>query len=91
MKTHYDIVETLIRTEKGIGLEDDRQYMFRVAKDANKIEIRKAVESVYKVKVQAVNTVIVPGKPKRVRQEWGHSSPWKKAIVTLKEGQKIDQ
>lgn len=91
MKTHYDVVKTLVRTEKGTSLEGDRQYLFRVAKDANKVEIRKAVESVYNVKVDAVNTVVVPGKLKRIRAEWGHTPAWKKAIVTLKEGFKIDQ
>ena len=91
MKTHYDIVQTLVRTEKGASLESDRQYLFRAAIDANKIEIRKAVEAIYKVKVQSVNTIVVPAKPKRVRQEWGHSSAWKKAIVTLEDGQKIEQ
>ncbi len=91
MKTHYDIIQTLVRTEKGIDLEADRQYLFRVAIDCNKVEIRKAVEFIYNVKVEAVNTVISPRKPKRIRQEWGHTSIWKKAIVTLKEGQKIDQ
>lgn len=91
MKTHYDVVRTLVRTEKGTDLETDRQYLFHVGIDANKVEIRKAVEAIYSVKVQAVNTVVMPRKPKRIRQEWGHTSAWKKAIVTLKEGHKIDQ
>jgi len=90
MKTCYDIVKTLIRTEKGTSLEPDRQYLFQVASDANKVEIRSAVEEIYKVQVAAVNTMVIPGKRKRVRQEFGHTSPWKKAIVTLKDGHKID-
>jgi large subunit ribosomal protein L23 len=88
--TCYDIIKSLVRTEKGALLESDRKYLFQVAKKANKIEIKKAVEEIYKVKVQAVNTGIVSGKLKRVRQELGHTAPWKKAIVTLKEGQKIE-
>ena len=91
MKTSYDVVVTLLRTEKGsLFLEPQRQYIFAVATSANKVEIKKAIEEIYNVKVDGVNTVIVPGKRKRVRQEFGHTSNWKKAIVTLKEGQKID-
>jgi large subunit ribosomal protein L23 len=88
--TCYDIIKTLVRTEKGTMLEPDRKYLFHVAKSSNKIEIKKAVEEIYKVKVQDVNTTIVRGKLKRVRQEQGSTTPWKKAIVTLKVGQKIE-
>ncbi len=75
---------------KGLALEPEGKYFFQVAKDANKIEIKKAIEEIYKVKVLAVNTSIVRGKLKRVRQEQGSTTPWKKAVVTLKEGQKIE-
>jgi len=90
MLTSYDIVQTLIRTEKGASLEPLRQYLFHVSTAANKIEIKKAIEEIYNVKVAAVNTTVVAGKRKRVRQDMGHTSPWKKAIVTLQEGHKID-
>jgi len=90
MITCYDVVKTLVRSEKGLAQEPLRKYFFQVSKDANKIEIKKAVEEIYKVKVQAVNTSIVRGKLKRVRQEQGSTTPWKKAVVTLKEGQKIE-
>ncbi len=90
MKTSYDMIKTLVRTEKGTALEAKRQYLFEVDRNANKIEIRKAIEDIYKVKVQAVNTIIVPSKPKQVRREQGYTSTWKKAVVTLQEGQKID-
>lgn len=90
MITCYDIIKTLVRTEKGTMLESERKYFFQVTKDSNKIEIKKAIEEIYNVKVQAVNTSIVRGKLKRVRQEQGSTTPWKKAIVTLKEGQKIE-
>jgi len=90
MTIGYDVVKTLLRTEKGTTLEPDRQYLFEVAKSATKIQIRSAVEQIYNVKVQAVNTAVVSGKKKRVRQELGRTPDWKKAIVTLKEGSKIE-
>jgi large subunit ribosomal protein L23 len=90
VNTCYDIVKTLVRTEKGTFLEPERKYLFQVDRRANKIEIKRAVEEIYKVKVQDVNTSIVRGKLKRVRQEEGRTTPWKKAVVTLKEGQKIE-
>lgn len=86
----FDIVKTLLRTEKGTLMESDRKYIFKVASCANKIQIRKAVEEIYNIKVQSVHTMIVPSKPKTVRRELGWTSPWKKAIVTLREGQKIE-
>jgi len=90
MITSYDVIHALIRTEKGTALESERKYLFQVARNANKIEIKKAVEEIYNVKVDAVNTVKMPGKRKRVRREFGHTASWKKAIVTLSQGQKID-
>ncbi len=90
MKTSYDIIQTLVRTEKATVLEAKRKYFFQVASQANKMEIKKAIEEIYNVKVAQVNTMVMPHKLKRVRQEFGETSPWKKAIVTLKEGQKID-
>ncbi|OGX26821.1 MAG: 50S ribosomal protein L23 [Omnitrophica WOR_2 bacterium RIFCSPHIGHO2_01_FULL_48_9] len=88
--TAYDIVKTLLRTEKGSSQEPQRKYLFQVFRRANKIQIRRAVEEIYKVKVEAVNTAIAAGKRKRVRQEFGHTSDWKKAVVTLQDGFKID-
>ncbi len=90
MITCYDIIKTLIRTEKGTTMEPDRKYLFFVDRHASKIAIRQAVEEIYNVKVQDVNTIIMPGKEKRVRQELGYTPDWKKAIVTLKEGHKIE-
>ena len=86
----YDVVKTLLRTEKGTTLEPDRKYLFQVSSRATKIDIKKAVEEIYNVKVQNVNTAIVAGKKKRVRHQLGYTSDWKKAIVTLKEGSKIE-
>ena len=90
MLTCYDIIKTLVRTEKGTRQEPDRKYLFEVATRANKPQIKKAVEEIYKVKVENVRTAIVPGKLKRVRTDYGHTPDWKKAIVTLIEGQKIE-
>ena len=90
MSTSYDVIKNILRTEKSTVIQKDRQYMFRVATSATKPEIKKAVEEIYKVKVQAVNVVNVPGKRKRVRMKYGYASDWKKAIVTLKEGSKIE-
>jgi large subunit ribosomal protein L23 len=86
----YGILRALMRTEKGTAQVKDSKYFFSVRKSANKIQIKKAVQDIYKVKVAAVNTQILPGKLKRVRRELGHTSEWKRAVVTLKEGQKIE-
>ena len=91
MKSSYEIVKAMLRTEKGsLVLLPHNKYVFLVDTRANKIEIKKAVEEIYKVKVQDVNTSIVRGKLKRVRQQQGSTTPWKKAVVTLQEGQKIE-
>ena len=90
MKNAHDVVKGLIRTEKGSRMQPFNKYLFWVDKGSNKIEIKKAVEDIYKVKAQSVNTVSMRGKLKRVRYVIGKTSDWKKAIVTLKEGSKID-
>ena len=90
MKDPHDIVKGMIRTEKGANLMPLNKYLFWVAKDSNKIEIKKSVEDIYKVKVDAVNTIMMRGKSKRVRYTIGKTPDWKKAVVTLKVGSKID-
>jgi large subunit ribosomal protein L23 len=90
MTSSYDIIQTLVRTEKGSLLEKIQQYVFEVSSKANKVEIKKAVEEIYNVKVDSVNIMMVPGKRKRVRRDIGHTTPWKKAIVTLQEGHSIN-
>lgn len=90
MKDPHDVVKGMIRTEKGSALMTQNKYLFWVGTDSNKIEIRKAVEDIYKVKVDAVNTITMRGKTKRVRYAVGKTSDWKKAVVTLREGSKID-
>ena len=89
MLTSYDIINTLIRTEKAVMAEVERKYIFHVARNANKLQIKKAVEEIYNVKVDNVNVSVVPAKRKRVRQDFGYTTPWKKAVVTLKEGHTI--
>ncbi len=90
MITCYDIIKTLIRTEKSSTFEPQGKYLFHVQINATKAQIRNSVEEIYKVKVQDVNTIIVPGKSKRVRQAIGYCPDWKKALVTLKPGEKIE-
>jgi large subunit ribosomal protein L23 len=90
VKSGFSVVRALLRTEKGTVQAKDNKYFFAVLRDANKIQIRKAVEDLYKVKVESVNTVVMPGKMKRVRTQAGLTPDWKKAVVTLKTGQKID-
>ncbi|MFA5089500.1 MAG: 50S ribosomal protein L23 [Candidatus Omnitrophota bacterium] len=85
-----DIVKALIRTEKSGLHEPDGKYLFLVGMRANKIQIKRAVEDIYKVKVKDVNTYISLGKMKRVRHKLGRAPDFKKALVTLKEGSKID-
>lgn len=84
------IIKSLIRTEKSTLTEPTGKYLFLVSTVANKIQIKKAVEEVYKVKVQDVNTLVSLGKMKRVRHQLGRTPDSKRAIVTLKKGQKIE-
>jgi large subunit ribosomal protein L23 len=85
-----NIIKSLIRTEKSTVVEPIGKYLFLVDTKANKIQIRKAVESLYKVKVRDVNTFVSMGKMKRVRQQAGRTPDLKKAVVTLQKGQKIE-
>jgi len=90
MKAAQDIIKSLVRTEKSTIVEPQVKYLFLVASTSNKIEIKRAVEQIYKVKVADVNTMIVRGKFRRVRYQVGKTADFKRAIVTLKEGQKIE-
>jgi large subunit ribosomal protein L23 len=86
----YQIVLGPVITEKATLGSEHGQVTFRVRTEATKPQIRQAVENLFKVKVTAVNTVRVKGKVKRFRNKVGQRSDWKKAIVTLAEGQSID-
>lgn len=90
MKDAYTIIKSPLRTEKGTNFLPLNKYLFWVEKSANKTEIKGALEEIYKVKVEKVNTVTVRGKNRRVRYVEGKTPDWKKAIVTLKAGDKID-
>ncbi len=84
MRTAYDIIVRPVITEKSMAGTEMKRYVFEVAKDANKIEIAKAVEEIFAVKVTKVNTLNMQGKKKRTgRFPMGRRASWKKAIVTL--------
>ena len=93
-----EITEVLrhgIVTEKTVRLQEQNQYTFKVALKANKIDVRRAVETLFNVKVVKVNIMRMPGKTRMIRRRGSAPRPvpareWKKAIVTLKEGQTID-
>ena len=84
MKTAQDIIIAPVITEKSMSVIADKKYTFKVAKDANKVEIAKAVEEIFKVKVAKVNTLSVRGQARRMGRYSGYTASWKKAIVTLK-------
>jgi len=91
MREIRDIIISPLVTEKStIHREANNQYSFKVDKRANKIEIKEAVERLFKVKVREVRTATVRGKVKRLGRRFGKRPDWKKAIVTVKEGDRID-
>ena len=90
MSSHFNIIDRPIITEKATILREDGTYTFRVSSRANKVEIRKAVEAAFEVHVESVRTVSVPSKPKRQGLFAGRRAGWKKAYVTLREGETID-
>ena len=88
--TAYDIIKRPIITEQSMADTEMKRYTFEVAKDSNKVEIRQAIEAIFNVSVVKVNTLNVKPKPKRVRYQVGQTRTWKKAMVTLKEGDTIE-
>ena len=88
MKSVYDIIRKPIITEESMMGVANKVYVFEVATDAGKVEIKKAMEEIFKVKVDKVNTISMKSKSKRVGYHVGSTSEWKKAIVTLKEDSK---
>lgn len=90
-KDIYGVLRRPMVTEKTtIQKEDNNQVVFRVRRDANKVEIRKAVEKLLGVKVTSVNTAIARGKTKRMGRQTGRRPNWKKAIVTLAAGEEVE-
>ena len=87
-----DATEVIIRpllTEKSTFLQRYNQYTFEVAKDATKIEIQRAIETLGRCEVDKVNTLVVKGKVRRTRRGTGRTPNWKKAVVKVKEGQAL--
>ena len=89
MRDYRDIIIRPVVTEKSMSLLADDKYTFIVDKRSNKTEIKNAIEDIFKVKVDKVYTLIVKGKPKRMGKFEGRTSDRKKAIISLKPGQKI--
>jgi len=85
-----NIIKALLQTEKSTSYQPQNKYLFLVVNSANKIQIKKAVELAYKVRVKNVNTFVSMGKLKRVRHQLGRTADTKKAVVTLVAGQKIE-
>ena len=90
IRDHRDILRAPGVSEKSYGLLDENKYTFVVAPDANKTEIKIAVETVFGVKVTSVNTVNRNGKRRRTRAGWGRRPDTKRAIVSVADGQRID-
>ncbi|HZA74638.1 MAG TPA: 50S ribosomal protein L23 [Propionibacteriaceae bacterium] len=90
IREHRDILLAPVVSEKSYGLLDENKYTFLVAPDANKTEIKIAVETVFKVNVTGVNTLNRPGKKRRTRYGFGHRPDTKRAIVSVADGQRID-
>ena len=91
MRSVYDVIKRPIISEKSTALaEVGGRYAFEVAPQANKVEIKDAVQQLFNVKVRQVRTMVVHGKVKRTARAQVKKPNWKKAIVTLAEGQKID-
>ena len=86
----YDIIKKPITTEKSTNLQQFNQYSFIVSKKSNSIEIKNAIEAIFKVKVNKVNTSIMRGKGKTFKGQFGFRKDNKRAIVTLDEGNTID-
>lgn len=91
MKIIYDIIKRPLFTEKGMDMKErENKILLEVSRDANKHEIKKAMEELFKVKVEKVAIINVKGKMKRFGRSIGRTSNRKKAIITLKKGQKLD-
>jgi large subunit ribosomal protein L23 len=87
---HYDVIVGPVITEKATAASEQNKVVFKVRKDASKPQIKAAVEKLFQVKVESVNTLVRKGKEKRFRGMIGRQSDVKRAVVTLAEGQTID-
>jgi large subunit ribosomal protein L23 len=86
----YEVLHRPVITEKSTNLQTQSKYAFEIAEGANKPMVKQAVETAFKVRVTGVNMVTVPGKTRRVGRRIVQTRPWKKAIVTLQPGDKIE-
>jgi len=92
MKSAYQIIRKPVITEKGLGVKESQATLvFQVASHATKTEIKEAVQSIFKVKIDAVRTANFPGKERRRGKFTGHRRDWKKAYVRLKAGEKMPE
>ncbi|MCI7505813.1 MAG: 50S ribosomal protein L23 [Coriobacteriaceae bacterium] len=90
MKDPREVIIRPVITEHSYDMMNNNTYTFEVAKSSNKVEIAQAIEAIFNVKVVKVNTLNVKSKPKRVRYQVGRTRTWKKAMVTLAEGDTIE-
>ncbi len=92
MRKSADVIKQVLLTEKGTRLsEEQNKYLFRVSREANKVEIKRAVEELFNVRVMAVNTMCRKGKKKRQRTaQFGTTAAWKRAVVTIHEEDSIN-
>lgn len=86
----YEVLRRPLVTEKGTVLQALNKYAFEISDGANKTMIQQAVEQAFKVKVTKVNIITMRGKRKKVGRNYTHTNPWKKAVVTLQAGDKIE-
>jgi len=86
----YDVIRRPVITEKNSQMQALNKYVFEVAEEANKNQVKQAVEAAFNVGVTGVNIIMVPGKMRRIGRRQAMTPSWKKAIVTLKEGDKIE-
>ncbi len=89
--TNKTILIHPIISEKSVKDKEQNKYQFKVFLDSNKSEIKKAIEEKFKIKVDKINTIKVPAKTRRMGKYIGKTSQWKKAIITVKEGQSIKE
>lgn len=87
---YYEVLRRPVITERSTALIEQGRYTFEVAREANKAQIKGAVERIFKVKVTAVNVIHMPSKTKRVGKRAVQTQPWKKAVVALRLGQRIE-
>ena len=84
-----EVLRRPLVTEKSTELQTQNKYVFEIAEGANKLQVKQAVEKAFKVRVTGVNVITVPSKTRRMGRRQVQTSPWKKAIVTLKQGDTI--